>query len=160
MMNRNLFRMTVLLLFILSLPAYCQDEASKNVITTGSLFEELIDLDRLAQFPDPGYRILQFSSYDRRSNLPGGLYWFANSDGFGNEPIPNFEKVLREPDENGIGEYLMMDVEGSGAIVRLWTAAISGNIRLYIDNNKEPLYDGDAITFLQRTYDIFPENEQ
>ena len=76
-------------------------------VTTGSLYEEMIDMVGLAEFPEPAYETVQFSSYDRRSNLPGGGDWFANSDGFGNEPIPGFEAVLREPGEDGIGEYLM-----------------------------------------------------
>ena len=74
----------------------------------------MIDMARLTRFPDPAYRMVQFSSFDRRSQLPGGPEWFANSDGFGGEPIPNFEKVLKEPDENGIGEYLIAEVVGPG----------------------------------------------
>ena len=84
----------------------------------------------LATFPKPVFRTVQFSSYDHRSRLPGGPDWFANADGLGGEPIPNFEKVLRAPDANGTGEYLIVDVNGPGAIVRLWTAAISGNVRV------------------------------
>jgi len=92
----------------------------------------------LATFPKPVFRTVQFSSYDHRSRLPGGPDWFANSDGFGGEPIPNFEKVLRAPDANGIGEYLIADAKGPGAIVRLWTAAISGSVRVYIDGSQTP----------------------
>ncbi|HQI29008.1 MAG TPA: hypothetical protein PLT20_13060, partial [Sedimentisphaerales bacterium] len=87
-------------------------------ITTESLFQEMIDMANLARFPSPAFRTLQFSSYDRRSKLPGGPDWFANSDGFGGEPIPNFEKVLRAPDADGVGEYLIADIEGPGAVVR------------------------------------------
>ena len=100
--------------------------ASSSAITTGSLFEEMVDMANLARFPEPAFRTVQFSSYDHRSKLPGGPDWFANADGFGGEPIPNFEAVLRAPDANGVGEYLVADVNGPGAIVRLWTAAISG----------------------------------
>ncbi len=139
----------------------CSTEtAKKDVITTGSLFKELIDLASLAQFPEPAFRTVQFSSYDRRSKIPGGPDWFANSDGFGKEPIPNFEKVLKEPDEEGIGEYLIADVRGPGAIVRLWSAAITGKIRLFIDGRPSPLYDGPAIDFFHRVYDSFPQAEK
>ncbi len=100
--------------------------AGKATITTGSLFEEMVDMAGLARFPDPAFRTVQFSSYDHRSTLPGGPNWFANADGFGGEPIPNFEKVLKAPDADGVGEYLVADVDGPGAIVRLWTAAIAG----------------------------------
>jgi len=66
-------------------------------VTTGSLMRGMVDSERLSRFPDPNYRTIQFSSFDHRSRLPGGPDWYANSDGFGGEPIPNFEGVLREP---------------------------------------------------------------
>ena len=129
-------------------------------ITTGSLFEEMIDMTALARHPEPGFRMVQFSSYDHRSQLPGGPDWFANADGFGGEPIPNFEEVIKEPDDSGIGEYLMADLRGPGAVVRLWTAAISGKVRFYIDDIETPLYEGDADPFFRRPYDVFPEIEE
>ena len=134
--------------------------AKKTVITTGSLFQEMIDMSRLAEFPDPAFRNIQFSSYDHRSVVAGGPDWFANSDGFGGEPIPNFEKVLEEPDENGIGRYLIVDVNGPGAIVRLWTAAISGSIKMFIDGSSKPVFDGEANLFFHRPYDAFPVSQE
>ena len=128
-----------------------------GTITTGTLFDEMVDMANLATFPKPAFRTVQFSSYDRRSRLPGGPDWFANADGFGGEPIPNFEKVLRAPDVNGIGEYLIADVKGPGAIVRLWTAAISGFIRMYIDGSDIPLFDGTADEFFRHPYDRFTQ---
>ncbi|HRS10490.1 MAG TPA: DUF2961 domain-containing protein [Sedimentisphaerales bacterium] len=127
----------------------------RAAITTGSLFEEMVDLAGLSHFPEPAYRTVQFSSTDRRSRLPGGPDWFANSDGFGGEPIPNFEKVLREPDADGIGEYLIADVAGPGAIVRLWTAAIEGQVRVVLDDAETPIYEGSADVFFRRPYESF-----
>ena len=124
-------------------------------ITTGSLVKQMIDLHRLADFTNPAYKTVQFSSYDHRSSLPGGPNWFANSDGFGREPIPNFEGVIREPDENGIGEYLICNVHGPGAIVRVWTANIDGSIRMFLDDAVDPVYDGPAADFLLRTYHAY-----
>jgi len=144
-----------LLLAFLFTPTWAQEERKDQNITTGSLFEEMIDLVKLASYPDPYYRMKQYSSYDHRSQNPGGPDWFANSDGFGGEPIPNFEAVLREPDETGEGEYLIANIEGPGTIVRLWTAAISGRIRMYLDNSETPLFDGNANDFFHRPYDHF-----
>jgi hypothetical protein len=76
---------------------------SRPPVTTGSLFEEMADLEALARFPEPAFRTVQFSSFDRRSRVPEGPGWFANADG-GGEPIPNFEKVLKTPGEDGLGE--------------------------------------------------------
>jgi hypothetical protein len=129
----------------------------QRTITTGSLFDEMADMANLATFPKPAFRTIQFSSYDHRSRLPGGPDWFANSDGFGGEPIPNFEKVLRAPDANGTGEYLIADVNGPGAIVRLWTAAISGNVRVSIDGSQTPVFEGSADDFFHRPYDHFAQ---
>lgn len=120
-------------------------------ITTGSLVREMIDMRRLTEFPSPFYKTVQFASYDHSSSLPGGPGWFANSDGFGGEPAPNFEAVLKEPQGDGPGEYLICDVKGPGAIVRLWTARSSGTIRLFLDDASEPVYDGSADDFLRRT---------
>jgi hypothetical protein len=149
-----------LLVLTLGLTAGCTPTdgsgRSEKVVTTGSLYQEMIDLAGLAEFPDPAYRTVQFSSYDRRSNLPEGPDWFANSDGFGGEPIPGFEAVIRAPGPDSIGEYLMAEVEGPGAVVRLWTARIDGEVRLYLDGSSEPLFDGPADDFFRRFLDAFP----
>lgn len=120
-------------------------------ITTGTLLNEMTDLKRLSEKPDYPYKYIQLSSYDRRSTKVSEPGWFANSDGFGNEPVPGFEKVLKSPDENGTGEYLICDVKGPGAILRLWTARINGKIRLFLDGNSTPLYEGDAQSFFWET---------
>jgi hypothetical protein len=125
--------------------------------TTGHLLREMVDLTRLAEFPAPAYKTVQFSSYDRASNLPGGPGWFANNDGFGNEATPNFEAVLTEPDAKGRGEYLICDVPGPGVIVRTWTAACTGEIRLFLDDARTPLYAGSAAEFLCCPYRAFAQ---
>ncbi len=130
--------------------------SSDSVVTTGTLYQEMIDLVGLAEFPDPSYTTVQFSSYDRRSNLPEGPDWFANSDGFGGEPIPGFEAVLREPGADSIGEYLMAEGQGPGALVRLWTASIDGEVRLYLDGGGDPLFQGPADDFFRRPLEAFP----
>lgn len=137
---------------LLGLSAVTPGWAEPQPITTGSLIREMVDLRRLAEFPDPSYRTVQFSSYDRRSRFPSRPGWFANSDGFGGEPIPGFEGVLREPGDDGIGVYLICDVEGPGAVVRLWTARIGGTLRVFLNGSRETLYDGPAQAFFQSTY--------
>ena len=127
-------------------------------VTTGSLIGGMVDMHGLADFPDPSYKTIQFSSYDHRSSHPGGPHWFDNSDGFGGEPVPNFEAVLKEPEKKGKeGEYLVCDVEGPGAIVRQWTARIDGTIRVYLDGGETPVFDGPAQTFFMRPYDVYLE---
>jgi len=126
--------------------------ASAKTITTGTLVEEMIDMTNLTGFPDPYYKTVQYSSYDHRSQVPGTADWFANSDGFGREPVPNFEKVRGAPNKEGIGEYLVCDVTGPGAIVRVWTAAINGTITMTLDGVDSPVFDGPAAEFFMHPY--------
>ncbi len=132
-----------------------RDPVSETVVTTGSLFEEMIDLARLTYFPEPYYKVVQFSSYDRRSLSPQGPGWFANSDGFGGEPVPNFEQVLQPYSPGNPGQYLICNVKGPGAVVRTWSAAIAGQLEVYIDGNL--IYEGEALDFLHRPYHQFPQ---
>jgi len=150
----------LLFLFLTALwtgPGSAQETADK-IISTESLFRQMVDLENLTRFPTPAYKTVQFSSFDRRSRLPGGPGWFANSDGFGGEPIPNFEKTIKEPGPDGTGEYLVADLKGPGAVVRLWSAAIAGKVRLYIDDLNRPIYEGEAAPFFRRTYGCFSES--
>jgi len=143
----NLLSLTIFIVMVM-----CVSCDNTKQIDTGSLFEEMINMVNLAEYPDPGYKTIQYSSYDHRSTTPDAPDWFANSDGFGGEPIPNFEEVLTEPDENGIGEYLIADVDGPGAIVRVWTASINGEVKVYIDG-EEAKFVPIASLFFKSPYD-------
>ncbi len=51
------------LISLLVLFAGCGTPApSGAAVTTGSLYEEMIDMPGLAEFPDPAYKTVQFSS--------------------------------------------------------------------------------------------------
>ncbi|MFC1640255.1 glycoside hydrolase family 172 protein [Gemmatimonadota bacterium] len=145
--------------FLIVVPLLASACGVSDRVTTGTLYEEMVDMVGLAEFPEPAYETVQFSSYDRRSNLPGGAEWFANSDGFGGEPIPGFEAVLQEPGEDSVGVYLIADVAGPGALVRLWTASIDGTVQLWLDGSGEPLFSGSANDFFRRPLDSFPQSQ-
>jgi len=146
-----------LLLPVLLVAVVSTSNTSAEPITTGSLVDEMIDMHKLTYFPEPAYKTVQFSSYDRRSTLPQGPDWFSNSDGFGREPIPNFEAVIEKPDQKGVGEYLICDVPGPGALVRTWTAAINGAVSLYLDDSENPVWHGPAYEFFTKPYKTFAE---
>lgn len=146
------------ILWVAGLLLFSLQEALAQV-TTGTLVEEMVNLKKLAEYPEPYYNTIQFSSYDRRSTFSDEPGWFNNSDGFGGEPIPGFEKILRKPDKNGIGEYLICHVKGPGAIVRLWTATIKGDVRLYLDGDTKPVYSGNAFDFFTKTYNAIIKND-
>ena len=139
--------------FLAVVTAFCSGVGVAAPVTTGSLVDEMVNLRGLTYFPAPAYRTVQFSSYDRRSTVSGGPLWFSNSDGFGDEPIANFEGVLKEPGPDGVGEYLICGVEGPGAIVRVWTAKMEGTVRVLLDG--ETVFEGPAQEFLTKPYDGF-----
>jgi len=140
-----------ILLVLSCLTGFSQDNP-EQVITTATLVEEMTDLERLAEFPDPAYKVFQLSSYDRRSLIFGGENWFANSDGFGKEPIPGTEKVLEEAKDGQPGRHLLADVKGPGAIVRTWTARMNGEITMWLDGAEKPAFQGPANDFLKAIY--------
>lgn len=97
-------------------------------VSIRSLLLEMSDLDRLTRVPNPQYKTAQASSYDRASKSPTEN-WFANAD-FG-----QFLAVERRPGRN---EYVMADLRGPGAVVRIWSANPAGNIRFYVDGQELP----------------------
>ncbi len=133
--------------------------ADNATITTETLLDEMIDMERLGELPSPAYETVQFSSYDRRASLPNGRDWFANADGFGREPIPGVLKVIKKADESKVGTYLLAEIDGPGALVRTWTASrngpslgMNGEIRMTLDGAEKPLFEGPARDFLLSLY--------
>ncbi len=96
-----------------------------------TLLNEMTDLSHLARLPAPGYMCRQFSSYDRASVSPTEN-WFANDDA-GN--------YLRTEERCGRTEFVMMDADGPGAIVRIWSANPEGVLRVYLDRYPEPVIE-------------------
>ena len=118
--------------------------SAQKTVTIESLLKEMVDRNEIAKFPDPAFTNKQFSSYDRETvgkNMPG---WFANSDR---------SMFIRVEKANGRTEYVMMDTEGPGAIVRFWmtfsgTNAGRGTMRIYIDDYSKPIIEGSALDIL------------
>lgn len=131
-------------------------ETPLPLVTTGTLLDDMANLDRLARWPQPAFRTVQFSSYDRRSTGPEAPGWFSNADGFGREPVAGFQKVLRPAAPGKPGLYLMAEVNGPGAIVRGWSAGMDGVLRVHIDPTGDAdsgeglVWEGKAYDFLAR----------
>ncbi len=146
------------ILCVIALYGLCSSAFSADV-TTAALLGEMIDLGRLCTTSSPAYKTVQFSSYDRRADLPSGPGWFSNADGFGGEPIPGVLRTIQAADASGVGVYVLAECDGPGAIVRCWSAArhrtwlgMNGDIRLYLDGAKEPVFSGTARDFLIDLY--------
>ena len=115
----------------------CRNE---EIVTFRSLLREISQTDAATRFPDPAYHLVQFSSYDRLSIHPDSAGWFANND---------FTQFIREEDNDGRHEYVMFEADGPGAVVRWWMTfgdmnASNSFIRVYIDNQPEPVIEGPA----------------
>ncbi len=111
---------------------------AEEPITLVSLLDEMIDRDASARFPEPAYTCRQASSYDRASVSPEEKEtWMANND-------RSF--FLRSETSEGREEWVMMDAEGPGAIVRWWITAADpkGTIRIYLDSQKDPAIEAPA----------------
>ncbi len=99
-------------------------------VTLESLLDEMIDRSAIARLPDPWYTCSQASSYDRRSTTPDDPEtWFANADA---------SQFIRMETNDGRREWVMMDAQGPGAVVRIWSANPKGTLRLYLDGSTAP----------------------
>lgn len=121
-------------------------------VTLSGLLKEMTDLEGLAAMPATAYTCKQFSSYDRRStdaNVPTEDNWFANGDR---------GKYLREEQRNGATEYVLMDTDGPGAIVRFWSAnpADAGIVRVYIDGTDSPTFEASLEEYLSGKHPLAP----
>jgi len=148
-MRSHLVTAAFLALVLCAAPAASSRAAQ---VTFESLVREMTDLDALASFPDPAFDCAQCSSYDRRSTDPAVLTdenWFANGDR---------GHHIRKETRNGADECVMLDAEGPGAIVRIWSANANdaGIVRVYLDNAPDPvielplqdMLDGEHAPFL------------
>lgn len=112
----------------------------ETVITFRSLLREMASEETLTRYPSPAYRLVQFSSYDRRSIDPDSSGWYANDD---------YTNFIREEDTDGRHEYVMLEADGPGAIVRWWMTfgnanAMNSYIRVYLDGQTVPVIEGRA----------------
>ena len=111
--------------------------AEVQTVTFQSLLGEMVDIGTLAEYPEPAYVGKQASSFDRRSTDPAigtEENWFANQDC---GVYVGSEEIDGEP------RNILMDVEGPGAIVRIWSANPHGILRIYLDGATEPTLEFD-----------------
>jgi hypothetical protein len=125
--------------------AFAATMPAPKTITVESLLQEMTDLSRLAERPDPWYRYKQWTSYDRNSDN-----WkdpFANGDA---------GQFIRTEMHDGRTEHVMADVKGPGALVRLWSANPVGTIRFYFDGEEKPRLVSDMKALLTGADPMFP----
>ncbi|QDU58902.1 glycoside hydrolase family 172 protein [Aeoliella mucimassa] len=120
--------------------------ATAEPVTLESLLGEMTNRDTLARLPEPSYTCSQASSYDRNTVEPDDHNsWMANAD---RSQWVRIEE--REVDGKLRKEFVMMDQEGPGAIVRLWATwhgpqgkpFSNGTLRVYLDGSDTPAIEG------------------
>ena len=116
-------------------------------ISVLSLVREMVDLDGLARLPAAPFTAGQVASTDRRSTRPDdAASWFANDD-FVTETQPNLVRVETLP--QGGKRYVLADVDGPGAIVRIWTATPAGTLRIHVDGDPKPVLEAPMAALLR-----------
>ncbi len=93
-----------------------------QTITTKSLIENRFDF---ARGSGPIFTHRQASSYSPTSKTSGNEAWFANDD---------YGHYLRQEGK----EYVMADLTGPGAVIRIWSANPMGTLRMYFDGEPVP----------------------
>ena len=103
-----------------------------------SLMNQMGNRASICEFPAPAYRCAQFSSFDRASKSPSEN-WFANGDS------SQFLRTEKNAAAGNREEWVLMDAQGPGAVVRFWITAghYKNNLYIYLDGNSEPLIAGN-----------------
>lgn len=122
----------IVIIFILLTLSGC----TVNSVTLGKLISEMISAGSASYYPYPDYRLLQAGSYNRKSVSPDSAGWFENND---------MSHFIRVEENQGRREFVMLDTDGPGAIVRWWMTfyrAQDGIIRIYLDKSQDPVIQG------------------
>lgn len=125
-------------------------------VTIESLLTDMIDRDAVARYPAQDFRLKQHSSYNRASKTPDDAKgWFMNHDYNSGDRDENF---IRIEEVNGHKEWVLMDHQGPGAIVRIWmpwrnqkSAETTTLIRIYLDGAEEPIIEGNMLGLFDGT---------
>ncbi|GAA5507409.1 glycoside hydrolase family 172 protein [Novipirellula caenicola] len=123
---------------------------AQEPVSIQSLLHEMVDRESVARFPAKNFRLKQHSSYNRASKTPKDAKgWFTNKD-FNNNP--GDRNFIRLEENNGRQEWVLMDHQGPGAIVRTWMPWRNANqpdtdihMRVYLDGADEPALEGNML---------------
>lgn len=139
-----MFKLTLSLVALSTLSA-----ATAQTVTTESLLKEMTNLAALSELPDPPFVCKQFSSYDPASKTPDDAKgWFANGD------AGHFIRVDTVGDRK---EHVMAEMDGPGAVVRIWSANPAGTLRVYLDGAETPSLECDLAKWLGGDYPGVPK---
>ena len=127
-----------------------------EVVSIQSLLTEMIDRDAKARYPAIDFRLKQQSSYNRASKTPDEPKgWFTNQDynrpGKNGKPSKS-KNFIRTEMNNGQKEWVLMDHQKPGAIVRTWmpwlnqkSGGTTNTMKIYLDGSTEPTIEGNML---------------
>lgn len=121
-----------------------QADGKEDIVSFRSLLKEMISRDAITRYPDPQYKFIQFSSYDRRSTEINDSTWFANSD---------YNQFIGVEINSGREETILMKSDKPGAVVRFWVTGSNhgdGTLRVYIDGDSKPVIEQKLLDFISR----------
>jgi hypothetical protein len=110
------------------------DLGGVSAVTVNLLLDEMVSLRTLARRVANPFRTCMVSSFDRdsRTSISSSATasgWYANHD------WGNYLGTKTGPRSK---EMLLLDADGPGALVRIWSATPSGTLRIYIDGATRP----------------------
>ncbi|MBU2997979.1 DUF2961 domain-containing protein [Cellulophaga baltica] len=155
-------KITLIFLLSLFLISCTQSEKKETIVTMTSLLDEMVDRDAISRFPKQNFRLKQESSYSRASKTPNDTVgWFVNQD-FNRKNKEEDQNFIRTEEINGQKEWVLMDHQGAGAIVRTWMPFLNAKkpnttsiIKIYLDGATEPTLQGNMLGLLNGT-GLFP----
>ncbi|MGE3109488.1 MAG: glycoside hydrolase family 172 protein [Phycisphaerales bacterium] len=121
---------------VLSAVCLLASSVGAQTIAFDTLLREMVNRDAVLKFPDPAFTVKQVSSGDPKSTSPSDAgTWFANDD------KNHFVRIDDNTAVPGGKEFVMIDADGPGAIVRLWSAnpPDDSTLRFYADGGAEPV---------------------
>lgn len=126
----------------------CNNE--KDLLSIQSMLSEMVDRDGQSRYPKVDFRLKQQSSYNRASvTVEDSVGWFNNHDFNANDKDHNF---IRIEEKNQQKEWVLMEHNGPGAIVRTWMPFLKPDkpdtdiqILIYLDGNSEPALEGNML---------------
>lgn len=130
---------------------------SQSIITFQSLLREIVDREKITEFPTiTPYKTLQASSYNRASISPDQPGWFADSDGV--------FCIRTEKNKNGETEWVLMEDNGPGVITKIWAVCfyyglndtIGANLNIYLDGEEKPTIHGNFFDIVKGRSFIAP----
>ena len=124
--------------------AWAAEPAARNqpLVNLQSLLEEMLNFEAVARSPEPAFTCKQADSQDRRRKGPDKPDRFAKSD----------TQFMRVDEAAGRKQYVLLDAEGPGAIVRFFVtsdAGKPGKMRIYLDGSPTPLLESQAFDLMQ-----------